>query len=144
MCDNALIFIFATNGTIASDVLGHLNLNFHVQTFFNANIYETVIISRGKKHKTHAIFDICHQITPLMTLTYIFKVHNSKCLYLETVRASANKSVIWVLQRLIFAIEWHPCECCTPPPSYLIRKQTGDKISVLTPLQTATKDRLTV
>ena len=47
-----------------------------------------------------------------------------KCEYLESYGALIfqkwwellQKCVTWLLEKLIFAIEWHHCECCTPWP----------------------------
>ena len=62
---------------------------------------------------------VCNRMVPvrmlsIMTLTYIFKVTKFE-MWISRKRCKLTKHAqVWLLYRLIFAIEWDHCECCTP------------------------------
>ena len=51
-----------------------------------------------------------------MTLIFIFKVQSFKMWISGKWRKLAENGQVWLLSRLIFAIEWDYCECCIPFP----------------------------
>ena len=79
---------------------------------YRANITTIYILQSDRKSC------ICHRMAQLrmlyiMILTYIFKVTNFEMWISRRRRELPKNAQVWLLSRLIFAIEWDHCERCT-------------------------------
>ena len=107
-----------TNGATANVVHHDLDLHFQGDKSWNVYILETVTASNKYSSMTFIEVNIWHRMGPLpmlnsMTLTRISRsqIWNVN---ISEMWESYRKNASYDLQRVIFAIKWHLCECCTP------------------------------